>query len=155
MTKADNRLVKIMLIYEFLYITDNKTKIAQGAVKTLRKYLSNVLTYQETLYRASESKKKDIYSKSWDTVFGAMETSRVISIGIFIQSIYESDNFKDVIGDKKMDKVLSSFFFSNTVNDEAIMEKNSNLLAKEVLKLLDGEKELTPFQKRMKEIKNV
>ena len=83
-----------------------------------------------------------------------METSRVISIGIFIQSIYESDNFKDVVGGKKMDKVLSSFFFSNTVNDEATMEKNSNLLAKEVLKLLDGEKELTTFQKRMQEIKN-
>ena len=39
MTKADNRLVKIMLIYEFLYITDNKTKIAQCTLKEHKGYL--------------------------------------------------------------------------------------------------------------------
>ena len=153
MTKADNRLVKIMLIYEFLYITDNKTKIVDKTVKNLKKYLRHTLFHQTDLYRASEAKKKEVHSKTWNTVFGNMETSKIISIGIFIQDLYESENMTNIIGSKTMDKVLSSYFFSDKHDDEAVMEKNSTLLAKEILRLLDGEKELTQFQKRMQEMK--
>jgi len=152
--KADSRLVKIMLIYEFLYITDNKTKIVDKTVKQLKKYLRNILMYQEISYRASEAKKKEVHSKAWDTVFGSMETSKIISIGCFLQELYDSDNFSNVIGKKNMDKVLTSYFFSDKFDDELTMERNSIALATEVLKLLDGEKELTPFQIKMQEMRN-
>ena len=147
------KLAKVMLLYEFLYITTNKTKIVDRTVKNLKRYLRNILMHQKALYRASEAKKEEVHSKAWNTIFGSMETSKVISLGIFIQDIYESEDMSLIVGKKTMDKVLSSYFFSDKHDDEVTMEKNSNLLAKEVLKLLDGEKELTPFQKRMQEMK--
>jgi len=151
--EVSNRLVKIMFIYEFMYETKNKTKIVDKTVKNLKKYLRNILLHQETLYRVSQKKKREVHSKAWNTVFENMNTSKFIAIGFFIQDLYDSDDFSKVVGKNTMDKVLSSYFFSEQFDDQIMMEKNSTLFAKEILSLLDGKKELTPFQIKMQEMK--
>ena len=99
---------------------------------------------------------------AWDAAYSRGEEElENLSLGnlnydLLIQSIYETvdkEYSNKIIGSKAMERLIDSYYFAvskkHPHEDEVALEATSKLLTDEVLRLFDGDKPLTEFQRKM------
>jgi len=130
-------------------MTKKRTPVVEKALKQLKKKFTKIKNHTPKFYDEADSLQKKVYKEAWFNT-GNNDT-RYISMGYFILALYQSIGDYKIISDNLMDKVLTSYQYAkNGGHDEYEMEKESGILANEVLRLLDGDKEvITPFKRRM------
>jgi len=148
-------LSKMQICYQLMYMTDGKTKAIQDVIKALKLYMRKVLTNQESLYREAEKYQIKLYEDAWKLCFDP-SNGHVIEIGTILSIVYESIDPKEaakMIGSKKMDKAVTSYYLATEeAEDELAVETRSSKFGHMIVKMYDGEKQISPF-KRMMNIK--
>jgi len=153
--KEVKNIAKELLVYQYIYMTNNKTKIARQARTKYRVILSKILTNQESLYKEARALQKEIYTKAWNECFEERESGYYLSLGTFMSLIWNSIEEKPLVGRAFMDKLFMSYeHCHNDKCDDYEIESNSTMLAEACLRLIDGDKGVSPFQRRMNIIRN-
>ena len=144
-------LAKLILIYNYLYITKQPTKIVQKHIIKFKKSFTTILKNRPDFYKKADTLHSQVYRDAWRNTTGPDDETRLVSLGHFIQVIWESINEpQKLITERQIDKILSSYYFSRSDNlNELQMEQEANKLGNEVVKLLDGEKGISKFQRRL------
>lgn len=155
MTKVE--LAKIIMIYEFVYMTENPNKVSQEVRSKLKKKLRHILTNQEELYNEAKELRKKAYEDAWYSLFNKGEEAYV-SLGNFMAKVYNSMDKQKLIGHKLMKRLFDSYHHCDsdkklTEQQKIEMETNSYRLAKRFLEEL-GETVESPLTRMRLNIKN-
>ena len=138
MTNREKQIMKLMLIYQYLYMTKQPTSIVSKAISTLKRSINKIKKYESDLFNKLHKEQMSIYKQAWQNTFG--DDGKTLSMGTFIQVLYESCDkkvFNKWIGSKVMEKVIDSYFFAKTIEGkEYETEQTARNLAEEILNLL-------------------
>jgi len=152
MTDQVKTLSKMMICYQMMYMSDDRTKAISAVVASLKLIFRRALTYQEKVYREAEKYQIELYDEAWNICFTKGE-GQVIEIGTIVNIIYESidpNKASKFIGAKKMEKAITSYFLANEdCKDAYEVETRSTNFAEKILELYDGKKEISKFQRMM------
>lgn len=133
-------LAKMMLIYQYLHMTKTRTKKVDDAYKKIKKKLNHIFTYNKALYDEANKLQGETYKTAWDNSF-VKSDGKFVSMGAFIQAIYDTVEIQNLVGDKVMRKAIDSYYFDrNDTHDEKEIEEQANILADECIRLFDGER---------------
>jgi len=147
MNQREKNLAKILLIYNYLYMTKNRNSIVNKTLKALKRSLNVIRNSESDMFEKVRKEQICVYEQAWNNTFG--DNGKTLSLGTFIQIIYESCDKKITnkwIGQKLMEKTIDSYFFAKTIEGkEYEIENTARNLAEEVLKLL-GE----PIENKLK-----
>jgi len=133
-------LAKMMLIYQYLHMTKKPTKAVQNTYSKIRKKLDHIHKHNKALYDEANKLQGETYLKAWNNSFEKSD-GKFVSMGTFIQAIYETVESQNLVGEKVMRKCIDSYFFDrNDTHDEYEIEEQANLLADACINIFDGEK---------------
>jgi len=144
-----NELSKMMLIYEYLVLTVKPTKIVAKVKKQLRQGLDVIYKTRRDFYDTAREQEKSAYTLAWKNTFEGSEHA-YFSMGTVIQVILNSMDNILIVSNNNMSKVLDSYYFAKVDGeDEYELEKQSNLIADEFVRLIDGTDSISPFKRRL------
>ena len=152
MDEKVKNLSKMMVVYQMLYMTTDSTRAIRSALATLKLNFRQILTHQEKLYREAEKHQIELYDKAWNLCF-VKGTGQVIEIGTIAGLVYASIDEKaasKMIGKKKMDRVLVSYFLaSEDPSDAYEVESRSTMFADKIIEMYDGKKAISPLKAKI------
>ena len=152
MTDKVKNYSKMMIVYQMMYMTDDRTAPIEAVIRALKLQFRKVLTYQEDVYREAEKYQIELYDKAWSLCF-EKGAGQVIEIGTIASLVYESIDEKvanKMIGKKKMDKAVVSYFLSAEDPEDSLeVEQRSTMFAEKIIEMYDGKKKISPLKAKI------
>ena len=146
---TDNELAKMLLIYQYVFMTENPNKASKAVRSKMKLKLRHLLTHQEDRYNRAKEIQQRVYKEAWNNLFVVGEGT-YISLGTFMTKLYNSIPKQNLVGHMVMKRMFDSYHHCESKHklsevEEADMESNAMRLAVEVLRLL-GETVTSPLR---------
>ena len=152
MTDKVKAISKMMICYQLMWMTKDRTKPIEAARSSLKVFFRKVLTNQEEVYKEAEKYQIELYDEAWNLTFKEGE-GQMLEVGKIVALVYQSidgEAADKMIGRKKMEKALTSYDLAREDEDDAlIVETKTFMFAEKIIQMYDGKKELSAFERRM------
>ena len=158
MTEKENNLSKMLIVYQWLYMTEQPTAAVTAGIKKFQAVFRPLMKKHEKMWLKCRTHQKDLYAKAWENTEEESD-GRTLSVGLMVTKLYQSIPQKEAnkyIGKKAMERVTDSYFFAEIHDKDRVeIEKHANILVDEIIRLYDGEKAKSPLADKVRRLKAI